>query len=82
METVPSNERIHGIKTGVAEESHPQVEIANITVSGVQFTARLLPQTPAPERRFLLDVFIGASQKAVTRSTGQIADIYGHAVGI
>jgi hypothetical protein len=65
MEAVPSNEGVHGVKTGVAEKSHPKVEISHIAVSGIQFTAGFFPQTPAPECRFLLNVFVSAGQEAV-----------------
>jgi hypothetical protein len=39
MEAVTSNQGIDGVKTGVAEKSHPKVEIAHIAVSRIQFTA-------------------------------------------
>jgi hypothetical protein len=70
MEAVPANERIHRVKTSVAEKSRPQVEITNIAIRGVQFAAGFFPQTPAPKRRLLLNVFVGAGQEAVTRPAG------------
>jgi len=70
MEAVTSNQGIDGVKTGVAEKSHPKVEIAHIAVSRIQFTAGFFPPTPAPERRFLLNVFVGDGQEAVARSAG------------
>jgi hypothetical protein len=39
MEAVPSNEGIDGVKTGVTEKSYPKVEIADIAICSVQFTA-------------------------------------------
>ena len=82
MEAVPTDEAVHGVKASVKEKSHPKVEIPHIAVSGIQFTAGFFPQTPASERRFLLNVFVGAGQEAVARLAGQSANIYGHAVRI
>jgi len=82
MEAVPANESVYGVKTGVTEESHSKVEIADIAIRGVQFTASFVPQTSAPESRFLLNVFVGAGQEPVARPAGQIANIYGHAVRV
>ena len=66
---------ICGVKTGVPEKSHPKVEIAHVAVSGIQFSAGFFPQTPAPERRFLLNVFVGAGQEAVARPARQSISI-------
>jgi hypothetical protein len=71
MKAVLTDEGLHGVKASVAKKSHPKVEIANIPVRGVQFTAGSLPQISAPERRFLLNVFVGAGQEAVARPAGQ-----------
>jgi hypothetical protein len=64
METVPSNERIHGIKPGVAEESHPQVEIANIAVSGVPFIGHEARLAANGASRFSSPWSVSAKSKA------------------
>lgn len=50
MEAIPSDERIDGVQPRVSKESHPQVKIFDIPVSGVQFAAGFFPQAPASER--------------------------------
>jgi hypothetical protein len=64
MDPVATDEGVDGIKFCLAEEAEPEIEVAHDALRAVQPGAGLLPQTAAPERGFLLDVAIGASQES------------------
>src|SRR5882762_10939736 len=67
MQPVSPDQRIHRVQPRVPEKSHPQRKISLRTIIGINVSARLLPQTPPPKCRLLLNMFVRPRQKSPAR---------------
>src|SRR4029077_16187998 len=71
----PADQRVHRIQLRMTEKAYPQFEIARVPPSRVHSRAVLLPKTPPPKCRLLLNVPVrAAEQKAKARPAHQRID--------
>jgi len=78
MNTEAADERVDGVEASVAEEAHPELEIAGTAAGRVHVSANAVPQAAPPEGGFLLNVFVRTCEEAVSRPTRQVFDAKDH----
>src|SRR6267143_1952985 len=78
MHPEATDKGVDGVQLGVAKEAYPKSEIADDSLRGIQVRIHPFPQAAAPVGGLLLDVTVGAGQKAVPRPMWDVVNSDGH----